>query len=114
MSATAARTLLLSCQVRTPIAGKVHFGFSQILDDDNALGTGGKHVVHLKEYNLQILVRESFCEKALVLTPKLYISALLWLRGPLLLDNTSGAMYNFVPTSGEKRGFSDKQKTKET
>ena len=49
------RTLLLSCSMSVPIPGKVHFGLSQILDDSNTLGTGGKHIVHLEEYNLETL-----------------------------------------------------------
>ena len=34
-----------------------------------------------------------------MLTPRLYISAFVWLRGPFFLTCTSGAMYSRVPTS---------------
>ena len=35
--------------------GESTLRLSQILDDSNALGIGGKHKVHLEEYNLETL-----------------------------------------------------------
>lgn len=36
-----------------------------------------------------------------MLTPRLYMSAFVWLRGPFFLTCTSGAIYSRVPTSAK-------------
>lgn len=45
-------TLTLPCTMRIPSSGEEDSWFSQVLDDGYSLGTGGEHVVHLKEHDL--------------------------------------------------------------